>query len=313
MRVHLVNPSDASLAATAVITPRWWTCWRRRHRRSTACRTSSTRRSIRSIGSTAFAAGDIVGIGIHTGNALRGYGLGNTAREPGAAVVFGGIHATLYPEEARELGRAHAVVRGDGDLGGRARSTIARAAREPVYEGGQVGPEEFAGTLGLLPAIGPCGRRSRRCAAARSIVRSARCGRPTARGPASAPRMPSSKKSSNCAASGFRFIALADDNFYPVTLTDLAPGRGSRRTRTRLTELEALRAERFELMRAAWPSFPTDTVFFTQITMEAAEDTEFLDAMKAAHIKGALVGVEAVTPGRLERRLQGFQSVGRRI
>ena len=41
---------------------------------------------------------------------------------------------------------------------------------------------------------------------------------------------------------------------------------------------------------------PEDMVFFTQITMEAAEDDEFLDAMKAAHIKGALVGVEAVTP-----------------
>ena len=52
---------------------------------------------------------------------------------------------------------------------------------------------------------------------------------------------------------------------------------------------------------------PPDTIFFTQITMEAAEDAEFLDAMQAAHIKGALVGVEAVTSGRLERRLQGIQ------
>ena len=53
---------------------------------------------------------------------------------------------------------------------------------------------------------------------------------------------------------------------------------------------------------------PSDTVFFTQITMEAAEDAEFLAAMKAAHIHGALVGVEAVTPEGLERRLQRFQS-----
>ena len=37
-------------------------------------------------------------------------------------------------------------------------------------------------------------------------------------------------------------------------------------------------------------------MFFTQITMEAAKDPEFLDAMRRAHIKGALVGVEAVTP-----------------
>ena len=65
---------------------------------------------------TASQAGDIVGIGIHTGNALRGYEIGNRASARGATVVFGGIHATLYPDEARQLGGAHAVVRGDGDV-----------------------------------------------------------------------------------------------------------------------------------------------------------------------------------------------------
>ena len=33
---------------------------------------------------------------------------------------------------------------------------------------------------------------------------------------------------------------------------------------------------------------PSDTVFYTQITMEAAEDQEFLRAMRKAHIRGAL-------------------------
>jgi radical SAM superfamily enzyme YgiQ (UPF0313 family) len=60
--------------------------------------------------------GDVVGLGIHTGNALRGYEIGPQARARGAVVVFGGIHATLYPEEAQRLGGAHAVVKGDGDL-----------------------------------------------------------------------------------------------------------------------------------------------------------------------------------------------------
>ena len=60
--------------------------------------------------------GDIVGIGIHTGNALRGYEVGRDARARGAYVVYGGIHATLYPEESLELGGAHAVVKGDGDV-----------------------------------------------------------------------------------------------------------------------------------------------------------------------------------------------------
>ena len=60
--------------------------------------------------------GDIVGISVHTGNALRGYEVGRMARERGAWVVYGGIHATLYPEEAFERGDAHAVVKGDGDI-----------------------------------------------------------------------------------------------------------------------------------------------------------------------------------------------------
>jgi radical SAM superfamily enzyme YgiQ (UPF0313 family) len=45
---------------------------------------------------------------------------------------------------------------------------------------------------------------------------------------------------------------------------------------------------------------PKDMVFFTQITMEAGEDGEYLDAMRKANIKGALVGVEAVTPEGLK-------------
>jgi hypothetical protein len=60
--------------------------------------------------------GDIVGISVHTGNALRGYQVGRMARARGAWVVYGGIHATLFPEEALERGEGHAVVKGDGDV-----------------------------------------------------------------------------------------------------------------------------------------------------------------------------------------------------
>ncbi len=55
---------------------------------------------------------------------------------------------------------------------------------------------------------------------------------------------------------------------------------------------------------------PDDMVFFTQITMEAAEDIEFLDAMKAARIKGALVGVESVTPAGLKDVYKDFNLAG---
>src|SRR5437867_4614258 len=97
---------------------------------------------------------------------------------------------------------------------------------------------------------------------------------------------------------GFRFIALADDNFYPVSLTDLELAE-RQNNREKLEELQAIRNERFELM-ARLAMLPKNMCFFTQITMEAAEDPKFLDAMRNARIKGALVGVEAVTPEGLK-------------
>jgi radical SAM superfamily enzyme YgiQ (UPF0313 family) len=58
---------------------------------------------------------------------------------------------------------------------------------------------------------------------------------------------------------------------------------------------------------------PQDMTFFTQITMEAAEDTAFLDAMKKARIRGALVGVEAVTPEGLKMVYKDFNLSGDKL
>src|ERR1700675_3859632 len=114
MRVHLINPSEVSFG-TAVITPRWLYVL--------AAATPETfgdatlvDETLEAVDPASIQAGDVVGIGIHTANALRGYEIGKLARERGAYVIFGGIHATLYPQEAHELGGAHAVVKGDGDL-----------------------------------------------------------------------------------------------------------------------------------------------------------------------------------------------------
>jgi radical SAM superfamily enzyme YgiQ (UPF0313 family) len=107
---------------------------------------------------------------------------------------------------------------------------------------------------------------------------------------------------------GFRFIALADDNFYPVTLTDLELAQKQNNIQ-RLNEFKAIRAERFELM-ARLAKLPKDTILFTQITMEAGGDPEFLIAMRAAHIQGVLVGVEAVTPEGLKDVYKDFNCAG---
>ena len=76
-----------------------------------------------------------------------------------------------------------------------------------------------------------------------------------------------------------------------------------------LERMQSIRNERFALMEGL-ARLPEDTVFFTQITMEAAEDPEFLDAMRRAHIRGALVGVEAVTPEGLKDVYKDFNDSG---
>ena len=142
MRVHLVNPSDVSFG-TAVITPRWLYVL--------AAATPETfgdpslvDETLSAVDPTCIQAGDVVGIGIHTANALRGYKVGKMARERGAYVVFGGIHATLYPNEAQELGGAHAVVKGDGDVvWSRVLSDCSRGTPLPVYEGGRIEAASF--------------------------------------------------------------------------------------------------------------------------------------------------------------------------
>jgi len=142
MTVHLVNPSHLSFGV-GVITPRWLFVL--------AAATPQvyglpqiTDETLEALDINSIAAGDVVGIGIHTGNALRGYEIGTQARARGATVVFGGIHATLYPEEARELGAAHAVVRGDGDVIWPV--VLDHAAHDqllPLYDGGRVDADRF--------------------------------------------------------------------------------------------------------------------------------------------------------------------------
>ena len=182
----------------------------------------SMRRSQPSI-PTQIQPGDVVGIGIHTANALRGYEIGNLARERGAYVVFGGIHATLYPNEAHELGGAHAVVKGDGDVvWSKVLADCAQGTPLPVYEGGRIEASEF------LPARWDLVPRKSYMWASVQTVRG--CPKHCSfcsvwRTDGQRPRQRTSdvviEEIVQLRRLGFRFIALADDNFYPVTLTDL--------------------------------------------------------------------------------------------
>jgi len=308
VRVHLINPSEVSFG-TAVITPRWLYVL--------AAATPSSfgdpslvDETLAAVDPDSIHEGDVVGIGIHTANALRGYGIGKMARARGAYVVFGGIHATLYPDEAHALGGAHAVVKGDGDVvWAKVLADCSRRAPQLVYEGGRIEASEF------LPARWDLVPRKSYMWASVQTVRG--CPKHCSfcsvwRTDGQRPRQRASdvviEEIVQLRRLGFRFIALADDNFYPVTLTDLRLAEEQHNV-ARLNELKTIRAERFELM-ARLAQLPQDMIFFTQITMEAAEDTDFLDAMRTANIKGALVGVESVTPEGLKDVYKEFNASG---
>ena len=308
MSVHLINPSDNSFG-TAVITPRWLFVL--------AAATPAfagdpilVDESLEPVDPETIHPGDIVGISVHTGNALRGYAVGRIARERGAWVVYGGIHATLFPEEALDLGQAHAVVKGDGDIAwGNVVRDCMGGNPGRIYEGGRIeGTDFLAGRWDLMKrdkymwasvqTIRGCPKHCSFCSVWRTDGQ--------------APRQRRFHsvidEIIDLRRIGFRFIALADDNFYPVTLTDLRLAR-EQKNQARVDELLAIRAERFQLMEEL-SKLPKDMVFFTQITMEAGEDPEYLDAMRRANIKGALVGVEAVTPEGLKAVFKDFNYSG---
>jgi len=308
LQVHLVNPSHVSFGV-GVITPRWLFVIAAATPRSFGDPVI-TDETLEVLDTSTLHPGDVVGIGIHTGNALRGYEIGRAAREAGAWVVFGGIHATLYPDEAHELGGAHAVVKGDGDaIWGEVIADCVNGAPQRVYDGGRIDAGAFRpARWDLLPegrymwasvqTVRGCPKHCSFCSVWRTDGQ-----QPRQRGSDAVV-----EEIVELRRKGFRFIALADDNFYPVTLTDLH--QASRRADpSRLEQLKALRQERFELM-GQLAKLPSDMVFFTQITMEASEDPEFLEAMRKARIKGALVGIESVTADGLKDIYKGFNAVG---
>jgi radical SAM superfamily enzyme YgiQ (UPF0313 family) len=193
--------------------------------------------------------GDIVGISVHTGNALRGYQVGRMARSRGAWVVYGGIHATLFPEEALGRGEAHAVVQGDGDIAwGKAVMDCMAGKLETIYDGGRIGGSEFLAARwdlmdptkymwASVQTLRGCPKHCSFCSVWRTDGQK--------------PRQRNFRSVIDEIVTlrrlGFRFIALADDNFYPVTQTDLRLAREQNNV-AKIEELTAIRTERFQLM-----------------------------------------------------------------
>ena len=179
MQVFLVNPSDIAFGV-AVITPRWLFVLAATtpERFGTPIVVDET---LEQIDLSLVQPGDVVGIGIHTGNVLRGYALGKAVRDRGAYAVFGGIHASLFPEEVLEHSSALAVVSGDGDLVWP--EVLADCEAGTPFEATKVGGSmaiRSCRRAGICsPRVATCSRRCRPCADAPSTARFARSGAPT--------------------------------------------------------------------------------------------------------------------------------------
>ncbi len=250
--------------------------------------------------------GDLVGIGIHTFNALHGYNLAAKVHEKGATVIIGGPHVSVFPEEAAKHGDA--VVTGDAEMvWGQAIRDYATGQLQPRYNGGRVDPESFSParwdlmTLDryLVASVQTVRGCPKSCSFCSVWVQDGR-----------SPRLRTNDaiitELKALYSAGFRLIMFADDNFYPYTPKDIENAHNEEQRRS----LEAGMAARYELLERLADEIPSDMYFFTQITMEVADDPKYMKAMKKGRIGGALIGIETITEEGLKATNKGFNSSG---
>src|SRR5205823_11220394 len=139
---------------------------------------------------------------------------------------------------------AHSVVKGDGDvIWTNTLYDCVNGAPRRIYHGGRIEADQFLpARWDLMPAasymwasvqtVRGCAKHCSFCSVWRTVGQ-----KPRQRGVDAV-----IDEIVDLRRRGFRFIALADDNFYPVTLEDLATA-SRRQDKSRLEELTAMRAE----------------------------------------------------------------------
>ena len=250
---------------------------------------------------------DILGISIHTFNAIHGYALAKEAKKRGATVIFGGPHASIFPEETLKHGDA--VVTGDAEIiWSEVLEDYSAGRLKEKYRGGQVDGASFTPArwdlmktdrylMGTVQTVRGCPKQCSFCSV---WVQDGRV-----------PRLRTNDaillEVRQLYRAGFRLVFFADDNFYPYSRQDIANARDAQHKR----DLEAGLEQRFDLLNRLGDEVPHDMFFCTQITMEVADDPEYMAAMKRAHVKGALIGIESITQEGLNATRKTFNSTGK--
>jgi radical SAM superfamily enzyme YgiQ (UPF0313 family) len=300
-RTIIVNPS-ISTVGYSFITPRWLFVIAQATPVDLVGDPILIDESIQRFDPAIVQPGDIVGIGISSGNCLPGYRVLREAKSKGATVIVGGIHATIFPDEPLEMG-ADAVVTGNGEVvwstaikdaltnnlqrryvGGRLPGDAMMKARWDLLDPGKY----------IFPSVQTVAGCPENCSFCSVWVTDGR-----------QPRQRLTEKIIEEVMElyelGFRYLVFADDNFNPATLGRVArePSENKRK------EFEQIREERLRFFDEYHRSVPRDMFAFTQMTSEVTSDEEYLSAIyHKMRVRTALVGVESFSE-------EGLQSVGK--
>lgn len=308
--VILVNPSNATVGYS-VITPRWLYVIAGATPTEFAGDPIIVDEPILQFDANRVGPGDIVGVGIHTGNCRPGYRVVREAKKRGATVIVGGVHGTIFPEEPLEMG-ADAVVKGNADLIWKDILEDAHLGRlKKVYDGGRVPGEQMAKArwdlldpkkylMGCIQTVAGCPENCSFCSVWVTDGRT--------------PRLHLNQQiideANELYAIGFRHVFFSDDNFTPATL-----GRIARETnRATRANLERVREDRLKLFAEYDKAGPPALYGFTQMTSECVSDEEYMDAMyQKMRLRAALIGVESFTEEGLKNVNKTWNPVGQKM
>src|ERR1043166_5987711 len=308
--VVLVNPANATVGYS-VITPRWLYVIAGATPTELVGDPIIVDEPITAFDPQQVRAGDIVGVGIHTGNCRPGYRVVREAKKRGATVIVGGIHPTIFPEEPLEMG-ADAVVKGGGDLiWPKVVEDELNGRLQRVYDGGRVPGEQMVKArwdlvdpqkylMGSIQTVAGCPENCSFCSVWVTEGRT--------------PRLHLNdqiiEEANELHRMGFRYIFFGDDNFTPATIGRMARERNAGTQRM----LEQMREDRLRLFDQYDRAVPASLYAFTQMTAEAVSVHEYLDAMYGKmRVRGALIGVESFTEAGLKSANKTWNPVGQRM
>lgn len=309
-KVILVNPANATVGYS-VITPRWLFVVAGATPVEFAGDPIIVDEPVEAFDASKVGPGDIVGVGIHTGNCRPGYRVVRAAKERGATVIVGGVHGTIFPEEPLEMG-ADAVVKGNADLIWKDILEDAHLGRlKRVYDGGRVPGEEMVKArwdlldpnkylMGCIQTVAGCPENCSFCSVWVTDGRT--------------PRLHLNQQiideANELHDMGFRYVFFSDDNFTPATLARIARETNPA-TRANLERVREARLQLFDEYDKAGP--PT-LYGFTQMTAECNSDEEYMDAMYSKmRLRGALIGVESFTEAGLKNVNKTWNPVGQKM